>query len=104
MRVVVLNAVAKEMKHESEELKQSVFGVLERLEQGEVIPMPLCRPLYSVVKGLHELRLSDKRGELRVFYYIKIGDAIYVIHAMRKKTQKMEKKTIELLKKRIGSL
>lgn len=104
MRVIVLDSVAKEMKHESDELKQNVFGVLERLEQGEIIPMPLCRPLYSVAKGLHELRLSDKRGEFRVFYYIKIGDAIFVIHAMRKKTQKMEKKTIELLKTRIGSL
>jgi phage-related protein len=104
MKVIVLDSVAKEMKRESDELKQSVYGVLHRLEMGELIPMPLCRPLYTIARGLHEVRLSDKVGEFRVFYYLKIGDAIYVIHAMRKKTQKMEKKTIELLKKRIGSL
>lgn len=104
MKVIVLDSVVKEMKRESDELKQSVYGVLQRLEMGELIPLPLCRPLYAIAKGLHEIRLSDKVGEFRAFYYLKIGDATYVIHAMRKKTQKMEKKTIDLLKKRVGSL
>lgn len=104
MKVIVLDAVAKEMKRESDELKQSVYGVLQRLEMGELIPMPLCRPLYAIAKGLHEIRLSDKVGEFRVFYYMKIGDAIYVIHATRKKTQKMEQRVIDLLKQRIRNL
>ena len=92
------------MKREPDEPKQSVYGTLQRLELGEIIPMPLCRPLYSIAKGLHELRFSDRAVEYRVFYYLKIGDAIYVIHAMRKKTQKMEQRVIELLKQRIRNL
>ena len=104
MGIKVLSAVAKEIRDEPQELKESVFGVLERLEHGETIPMPLCGPLFSVAKGLYELRFSYVAGEYRVFYYVKIGDAIYVIHAMKKKTQKLECRVIELLQKRIGSL
>lgn len=104
MDVKVLPVVAKELKDESQSLKESIFGALERLQEGEIIPMPLCRPLFSVAKGLYELRFSDAAGECRVFYYIKISDAIYVIHAIRKKTQKLERRIIELLQKRIRSL
>lgn len=101
MEVRIFQAVARELEKEPQELKESVYGVLERLSRGEQIPMPLCRPLFSVERGLYELRFSHIAGEYRVFYYIKVKEAIYVIHAMKKKTQKIEQRTIELLKKKI---
>lgn len=104
MEIRVFPVVAKELKKEPQELKESIYGVFERLERGENIPLPLCRPLFSLLKGLYELRFSYRAGEYRVFYYVKIGDAIYIIHAMKKKTQKLETRVIELLKKRIRSL
>lgn len=104
MKVKVFNTVTRELEKEPQELKESIFGTFKRLEQGENIPMPLCKPLFSIEKGLYELRFSYKAGEYRVFYYIKIGEAIYVLHAMKKKTQKIEKKIIELLKIRIRGL
>lgn len=104
MKVLVLPQAVREIEKESHELKQSVFGALERLNQGEKIQMPFCRSLPSIAKGLYELRFSDTTGELRVFYYIKIKDAIYVVHAMRKKTQKIEGRVVDLLKARIRSL
>ena len=39
MGIKVLSAVAKEIRDEPQELKESVFGVLERLEHGETIPI-----------------------------------------------------------------
>ena len=104
MRVLVLQAVVKELEREPKELKESVYGALERLERGDRIPMPLCRPLSSIARGLHELRFSYRAGEYRVFYYLKIKDAIYVIHATQKKSQKLESRLIELLKSRIRSV
>ena len=104
MDLKVLPAVAKELKDEPQSLKESVLGAFDRLRQGEIIPMPLCRPLFSVAKGLYELRFSYTAGEFRVFYYVKVGDAVYVIHATKKKTQKLERRVVELLRKRIGSL
>lgn len=104
MKVLTLRAVVRELEREPKELKESIYGALGRLERGERIPMPLCRPLSSVIKGLYELRFSYRAGEYRVFYYIKIRDAIYVIHAAQKKNQKMEDRLIELLKSRIRGI
>lgn len=104
MELKILPQVAREIKDESIELRQSIFGTLERVEKGESIGMPLCRPLPSIARGLYELRFSYREGEYRVFYYIKVREAIYVIHAMRKKKQKMDRRTIDLLVSRIRSL
>ena len=104
MELKILVQVIQEMRHEPPELKQSVYGVLERISRGESIGMPVCRPLSSISRGLYELRISYRAGEFRVFYYIKVKDAIYVIHAMRKKSQKIERRTVELLLSRIGGL
>lgn len=57
-----------------------------------------------IAKGLHELRLSYRAGEYRVFYVIKVGAAIYVLHATSKKTQKMDKRITEGLHARLRSL
>lgn len=85
-------------------MRESIFGALDLLGRGENIPMPLSRPLPSIAKGLFELRFSYSAGEYRVFYYLKVNEAIYVIHAMKKKTQKIEKKVIKLLRTRLRSL
>lgn len=104
MEVLVLPIVARELEKEPSSLKESVYSVLERLDCGEKIPMPLCRPLFSIMKGLYELRFSSRSGEYRVFYYVKVREAIYVIHAIQKKTQKLERKTVDLLRARIRHL
>jgi phage-related protein len=66
--------------------------------------MPISRPLASISKGLHELRLSSRSGEFRVFYFIRVGDSIYIVHAGSKKKQAIDKRTSDLLKKRIGGI
>ncbi len=104
MKLLILKQVTREIEKEPQELKESVFGVFEKLSRGESIPMPLCRSLFSILKGLYELRFSHRAGEYRVFYYIKVKEAIYVIHAMRKKSQKIENKVIDLLKARVRDL
>lgn len=93
VEIRVFPVVARVLKKEHQELKESIYGALERLEKGENIPLPLCRPLFSY-----------QAGEYRVFYYIKIGDAIYIIHAMKKKSERLERRTIDLLKQRIRRL
>ena len=63
--------------------------------------MPLSRNLSSVHRGLHELRLKDRNGIYRFFYFIKKADAIYFIHAFKKKTQELPQKEIDVVLKRI---
>lgn len=66
--------------------------------------MPLSRNLSSVHPGLHELRLKDRSGQIRVFYFVKRGEAIYMLHAFKKKTQELPRKEIDLVLKRIKEI
>ena len=47
--------------------------------------MPSSKPLFNIALGLHELRFKERRSIYRVFYFIKRGDAIYLVHAMKKR-------------------
>lgn len=82
-------------------IKADFFDAVNLLSSGQTLAMPLSRGLSSVHPGLHELRLKDKSGQVRVFYFVKKGDAIYLLHGMRKKTQDLPKKELDLVLKRI---
>ncbi|OYZ17577.1 MAG: hypothetical protein B7Y39_14875 [Bdellovibrio sp. 28-41-41] len=45
--------------------------------------------------GLKELRVKDSRGIVRVFYYVQHKDHIFILHLIRKKTQKTQQQDIE---------
>jgi phage-related protein len=104
MELVLLKQAKKELKDAPKDVVADVFALFEDLMSGKKLSMPVSRPLYSIAKGLHELRLSGKSGEYRVFYVIKVDDAIYVLHATVKKKQEMGKKTAELLRLRLRSI
>lgn len=55
----------------SSELKADFFDAVMLLTNGHNLSMPLSRSLASIHSGLHELRLKDRSGQVRVFYYIK---------------------------------
>ena len=57
------------------------------------------KPVNSVGPGAKEIRVHVL-GEWRVIYVAKIRDAIYVLHAFQKKTQKTSQRDIELAQKR----
>jgi phage-related protein len=88
----------------SAELQGEFFDAISLLASGEVLTMPLSRNLSSIHAGLHELRLKDRAGQVRVFYFVKRGDAIYLLHAFRKKTQELPKKETDLILKRIKEI
>lgn len=85
----------------SPEVQAHFINSVVRLEDGEQLEMPLSRNLSAIHKGLHELRLKDFRGIYRIFYYIKVGDMIYMLHAFKKKSQQLLRKEIETALKRI---
>ena len=52
------------------------------------------KPMPSVGRGVQEIRVQI--GDVfRVFYVAKFEEAVYVLHAFQKKTQKTSKKDIE---------
>ncbi len=87
-----------------EHTRESFFESLRRLENNEVLSMPISKNLSSAHRGLHELRLKDTQGIYRIFYYIKVKDAIYLLHGFKKKTQKTPLKEFKIALKRLKEL
>lgn len=85
----------------SKAIQAEFLDAVSLLEQGKVLSMPLSRNLSSIYHGLHELRFKDRGGQVRSLYFIKRGDAIYMVHAMKKKTQTIPKEDTELILRRL---
>src|SRR5882762_10956871 len=65
------------------ELGKAIFD----LQKGQKISMPLSRPMPSVAAGVEELRVKDRTGAYRVFYYLRLADSVLIFHAFAKKTR-----------------
>ena len=62
------------------------------------------KPMSSVGAGAGEIRIKDEAGIYRVIYVAKFENAVYVLHAFEKKTQKTRKADIALAKARYKAL
>jgi len=58
------------------------------------------KPMTSVGPGACEIRVRDPTGAYRVIYVAKFADALYVLHAFHKKTQKTSQADLDLAKQR----
>jgi phage-related protein len=61
------------------------------------------KPMSSIGAGVKEIRLHVQ-GEHRVIYIAKFEEAVYVLHAFQKKTQRTSKRDIGLAKTRLRKL
>ena len=102
--IVVLDVCKKELSKFPKEVLEDLLDALAKLSKGLNLSMPLSRPIPSIERGLHELRLKDKSGIYRAFYLIKKKDGIYVVHAFKKTTQETPEKNKRIVKKRIGRI
>ena len=60
-------------------------------------------PLSEHVEGVYVLRPSGKGGEYRLFYGFIKGVA-YIVHSIHKKTQKLNRKDIQMAKARLDAV
>jgi phage-related protein len=61
------------------------------------------KPMRSIGPGVKEIRIHVL-GEWRIVYVAKLIDAIYVLHAFQKKSQKTNKNYIKLARKRFKEI
>lgn len=54
------------------------------------------KPMSGVGAGAYEVRVRDASGAFRAIYVAKFADAVYVLHAFMKKTQKTGKSDLDL--------
>jgi phage-related protein len=104
MEVRVFAQVEKVLRNESRHIKQDLQDILEKLEIGLNLGMPHVKSLSSISPGLYEIRIKDRSGQFRVIYFIRKEEAIYLVHAFRKKTQKLPTKEIQTILKRLEEI
>lgn len=54
----------------------------------------------TIGMGACEIRVRDAAGVFRVIYVAKFADAVYMLHAFQKKTQKTARADLELATQR----
>ena len=104
MEVKVFDQVEKVLRNESREIRQDLQDILEKLEIGFNLGIPHVKSLSSIFPGLCEIRIKDRNGQFRVIYFLKRDEAIYLVHAFRKKTQKLPNKEIQTILKQIKEI
>ena len=78
------------------------IGVELTLVQGGDLPTD-WKPIRGVGAGVMEIRVH-RPGEFRVIYVAKFAEAVYVLHAFGKKSQKTPKADLDLAKRRYAQM
>ena len=101
MDVVILDQCQKEIDDFPLSVREELLDAIGDLRAGVLLTMPLSQKMQGMGAGIFELRFKDRTGIYRVIYYIKKGDAIFLIHGFKKKTQKTPQKNIDVSLQRI---
>ena len=73
--------------------------LLRQLQEGVNLSLPQSRPMPSIGKRCHELRIQDKNVTWRIMYRTD-SDAIIILEVFAKKTNKVPKQEIETAEER----
>lgn len=76
--------------------------LLRRLQEGESIGLPESRPMPSIGRRRHELRVQDVDISWRLIYRID-GDAILILEVFTKKSRETPRPVIDSCRRRLRS-
>jgi len=62
------------------------------------------KPMQSIGPGVREIRIRERAGAFRVIYLATLADAVYVLNAFQKKTQRAPRQETELAMERMRAL
>jgi len=74
--------------------------LLRRLQAGDSLSMPSSRPMPSIARGCHELRINDRDATWRIVYFVD-SDAIVILDVFSKKTRTTPKRVISACRRRL---
>ena len=61
------------------------------------------KPMTSVGPGACEIRVREAAGAFRVIYVARFADAVYVLHAFQKKSEKTSQADVRLARRRYSN-
>jgi phage-related protein len=80
------------------EAGHELYQVQKGLDPSDWKPMP------TIGAGVREIRIRDGSGAYRVIYIATLADAIHVLHAFQKKSQKTAQRDLALAAARLRAL
>jgi len=86
------------------EVRKELGKAIYDLQRGETLSMPLSHPMMSMAPGVAELRIRDRAGIYRVFYYVKSARGIIVFHAFQKKDRAAPLQEMAMGRKRLKEI
>jgi len=81
----------------SVEARREAGFLLRMLQRGEKLSMPQSRPMSSIGRRCHELRVRDQDRTWRIVYRLD-DDAVVILHVFSKKTQRTPQTVIDTCK------
>ncbi len=90
-----------DLKAFPEDARQRGGGELYRLQRG--LEPTDWKPMAAVGGGVREIRVQTGRA-FRVLYVAKFGEAVYVLHACEKKSQRTAKRDLDLAQRRLAEV
>jgi phage-related protein len=86
----------------SENARIEAGMLLRQLQQGRNLGLPHSRPMPTIGRRCHELRIPDEEATWRIVYRID-ADAIVIGEVFSKKTGKTPRQVIDVCKQRFGN-
>jgi len=84
----------------SKEARIEAGCLLRDLQDGYKLSLPFSRPMSSIGKRCHELRIVDANATWRIIYRID-SDAIVIAEVFKKKSRQTPKRVIDECKRRL---
>lgn len=85
-----------------ERARRSSGYQLDRVQRG--LEPDDWKSMPSVGAGVREIRVRDANGAYRVIYIARLAEAVYVLHAFQKKTQRTPTRDLDLAQSRLREL
>ena len=82
--------------------RQDAGYQLDRVQRG--LQPDDFKPMPTIGRGVEEIRIRDDAGNFRVIYTARFADAVLVLHAFQKKTQRTSQRDIEMAKARFREM
>jgi phage-related protein len=70
----------------------------------EPLGMPVSRPMPVIANGAHEIRIKDRQGQYRVFYFVKDKESVVVFDFLNKKNQTTTLQEIAVARARLEDM
>jgi phage-related protein len=100
--VVFLGDSLKRLREFLVDARRDAGYQLDRIQHG--LQPDDFKALPGLGPGIEELRVWDGQGTYRVIYVARLKEAVYVLHAFRKKSQKTSQSDLDVAAQRFALL